>query len=832
MSETSNIKKEFLANFQSKVLQGRKLLSSANHVWADKLFNDLYYEIEKTEWIDTQKKKQLIMIIVNTWHLYINSLLKRDETGIHYDKIKYLDAYNRFFTFLSKLDDFYHFKIFFTNLLKSFIEMEQLPQSGISKFINSFSRKLFSREEFLELIELQTLLMYLRKSVLPTRLFLFGMEHLSETILKLSPDKRGLFIAVFLENVCIKYNLKIPGQEFINEMNKILVNRLPNDLKNEFGKLGRVQINERTFPTVLQDLTELVYYLTNIGEENWILILIRYIYSKMEQFQSFPDAINHIRQFIEFSIDRSRYDVAYEIYDFIEDLFIMKSDLGYSNILVELWVEACKKFLEVKERKYLLQSLTKLGMNLKIPRTNEQILHFFHTCNYIWKFKSLFYSIEKRDFWRMIFYRALFEEGNVVLASKILTYLDENLKPLLTDLIALKEDANSLKEQVYSFDDDKENFKIEQELKECALRIDSNGFITYRIKHINGEILEGNIEHEYWNDAMILEIYLDLFSFNPIKKFQFSFTDLGSLFYLYLPEKLKQILSNIELSVNNGSPRLYVILENMTIPFEIIQGKKNFSIQFPISYKIGRTKIEGISFEEKSNISSDDLKDILNLESTNSINPTRWDDKNQKKELLFPFLGGKNQVTHVSSFLNSVDRIGTMTLISEDIASRERVLSEISQGKHDIIHFIGNIFFSKASPKDSYILTQDNNIIKLKELFQAIKISKQKPFLFFDAQIYDTNANLIDNTRINFGQILSSFDIGFIKGAITRNYPTFDNITNQIVEEFYLSLLKNDTLGDAMLKAIKSNYQEGTLNYEIGSKLTAFTLFGPPWDRL
>ncbi|MBN1801693.1 MAG: hypothetical protein JW891_09325 [Candidatus Lokiarchaeota archaeon] len=833
MSEISDIKKKFLSNFQSKVLQGRKLLSSANHVWADKLLNDLYYDIEKTEWIDVQKKKQLIMIIVNTWHLYINSLIKRDESGVHYDRIKYLDAYNRFFTFLSRLDDFYHFKIFFTNLLKSFIEMEELSHSGISKFINSFCNKLYDREEYLELIELQTLLMYLRKSVLPTKLFLFGMEYLNKIVQKLVPDKRGLFIAVFLENVCIKYNLNTEGQEFVNEMNKILVNRLPNDLKNEFGKLGRVAINERTFPTVLQDLTDLVYYLNDIGEDLWILIIIRYIQSKIEIFQSFPEAINYIRQFIELSINRGRYKLAFEIYDFIEDLFILKSDLGYSNILVELWVEACKKFLEVKERTYLLQSLTKLGMNLKIPRTNAQILHFFHTCNYLWMFKSLFYSIEKQDFWRMMFYRALFEEGNVNLASKILPYLDANLKPLLTDLIALKEDSISLKEQLYSLDNGEDIFKEEQSLKKCIIRIGSDGSISYRIETINNSILDGNVSQEHWNDSMMLEIYLDLFSFNSTKKYQFSFNDLGSLFYLFLPKKVKQIISTIEQSANNASPQLYIILKKITIPFEIVQGNKHLAILVPISYKVGKSKIEGVSLESNTRSESpSDLKNVLIIESTNSIHPTKWSEKNQKKELLFPFLGGKNQLSHASAFFNSINKIGSITLISEDQASRERIITEISQGNHDIIHFIGNIFFSKASPQDSYILTQDKNIVKFKELFNEIKTKKKLPFLFFDAQIYDSDANLIENTRNQFGDILSEFDINLVMGIITRNYPTFDSNANQIIEDFYINLLGNESLGDAIINAIKSKYQENIIDYELGAKITLFTIFGSPWNKL
>jgi len=46
MSVSSEIKDQFLKDFQNRILQGRKLLNSANHRWGDKLFTDLFFEIE------------------------------------------------------------------------------------------------------------------------------------------------------------------------------------------------------------------------------------------------------------------------------------------------------------------------------------------------------------------------------------------------------------------------------------------------------------------------------------------------------------------------------------------------------------------------------------------------------------------------------------------------------------------------------------------------------------------------------------------------------------------------------------------------------------------
>ncbi|MFX1287910.1 MAG: hypothetical protein ACFFFY_05040, partial [Promethearchaeota archaeon] len=232
-------KNDFLIDFQQKVIQGRKLLQSANHLWADRLLTDLYFEIEKTNWLDIQKKHQLIMIISNSWWIYINSLIHRSEGGIDIDFIRYIDAYKRFFSFLTKLDDFYLLNNFATTLLKSFIKMDSISQTGITKFINSFCVKLSERGEYIKLIELQMVLIYLRKSVIPQEFFHLSMEVLGRTIYKLEPSKRALFIYIFIENVNMHYQLMDNSEDFVKEMNKILVNRIPGYLKNEFSNTGK-----------------------------------------------------------------------------------------------------------------------------------------------------------------------------------------------------------------------------------------------------------------------------------------------------------------------------------------------------------------------------------------------------------------------------------------------------------------------------------------------------------------------------------------------------------------------------------------------------------------
>ena len=146
MSVSLDLKREFLANFQKKIISARKLLFAANHKWASNVLDNLSFEIERSDWLDIQKKHQLNMIISNSWWIYLNSLVKHKDGKVDIDLIRYIDAYKRFFSFLSKLGDFYLFNNFSNSLLKKFVEMEDLSQIGITKFISSFSAKLQEKQ--------------------------------------------------------------------------------------------------------------------------------------------------------------------------------------------------------------------------------------------------------------------------------------------------------------------------------------------------------------------------------------------------------------------------------------------------------------------------------------------------------------------------------------------------------------------------------------------------------------------------------------------------------------------------------------------------------------
>ena len=861
MSVNLESRKEFLTNFQQKIITARKLLYASNHLWASKLLDNLGYEIEKTDWLDIQKKHQLNMIISNSWWMYLNSLVKHKEGKVEIDLIRYIDAYKRFFSFLSKLDDFYLFNNFSTTLLKKFLKMKDLSQVGITKFINSFSAKLHEKEEFQKLLELQILQVFLRKSVAPSEYFHLTIEKLGIIIFNIEPSKRALFIYILLESVCLNYTLMDDSAEFVRIINKILINRLPGYLKNEFSNINRITINERSIDTILVDLEELIYYLNDIGEYSWIIIFIRNIFLKIQEYKSFEDAVIYIQKFIDFSINRNRFEIAFDIYDFLEDLFMYHSDLSYDNILIELWIEASKKFVDMKEKKYLLQSLEKLNNHLKFPQKNDQIFHYFYTCNILWQFKSMFFSLDQRDFWRMMFYRALFEEQNYSIAQKILLYLEEDFKKVITDLEVLFTETEHLHNEIYTFDDQNDfpqYFHKDFLIKQLILRINPNGMISYRMNSTEEEVVDGIILNESWNDTQISEIYNELFYESEDRKYKFNLKEFGELLYIFLPKLIRNFFKSFKIESLNLIPQIYFVLDNITIPFDLIYDDNYFCLKFSIAYKVGIIPLRGIVFDEYINGESLETASktgykVLVIDSINSKGPLKWNEETRQKELLFPFQAGVDEVNYIRNFFNQRTEIEQMATLIGAKATKENIISNLSDSGYHIIVFVGNVFYSKWSPKNSFFLTNDNQIITFNEINNMIsnRSSNIKPFIFFNSQIYDIDGKKLRNTLKNFGEIIAQFDYDKITGIISKNYPIFNDETKQIISSFFINFFNNINQGASLLKARQqciankmekvleqqvkdSSADRGTIRIDLRSSLaiSSYLLFGKPWRKI
>lgn len=851
-------KKKFLKSFQEGIVQGRKLLFASNHQWGDRLLTDLYFKIEKSDWIDLQKKHQLIMILVNSWWMYINSLSK-DIKGSKIDVIRYIDAYKRFFSFLTKVDDFYLLNNFFSILLKDFITMDDLSLPGVTKFINSFCFKVKEKEEYQKLIELQVLLTFLRKSVFPQEFFHFSMELIGRTIFKIEPGKRALFLYVLLEDINLNFNLMENSDEFVRYISKTLINRIPSYLKNDFSDLNKIQINERNYKTYIAELDELIYYLNNIGEDSWIILLIKNLFAKLNAFSSYGDAVTYIRKFIDFAVNRNRFELAFAIYDYLENIFIAKSDLGYDNILIELWLEAAKKFVFMNEKGFLLQSLEKLENYLKIPQTNEQIFHYFYTSNLLWQFKSMFFSLDQKEFWRMIFYRALFEENDFNLAIRLIPYLDQKIQTMIQDPRKLYDETKDLVSDSFFFEDEEywqKSLKNDFQIKQMILRINSNGLLSYHLISFDGEVAEGQVRNEYWNDSQIFDFFNNAFSEETQSSFDFSLIELGKILYLFLNKSIRNFFKRFEIKTLGQVPEIYFILDQMTIPFELMYDNNFFLIKYSIGYIIGEPPLEGISFERVEKDMALPYKTgfkVLIIESLNLTSPLIWNEEVKKKELLFNFPNGVEEINYVTNFFNNIDKIDEISLLTGPDSTREKILSHIKSGEYSIIHIVGNVFYSKQNPFNSYFLTNDDELVTFRDINSMLKLGncKSSPFIFFNTQIFDVKGKKLTNAMRAFGDIIKNIDLDFTNGILVRVIPLFDNETQAIMSNFYINFLNNLSQGISLLKARQEcianritmqieqdlkvlDKEECYQNITIQNSkaISSFILYGKPWKRI
>ena len=166
---------------------------------------------------------------------------------------------------------------------------------------------------------------------------------------------------------------------------------------------------------------------------------------------------------------------------------------------------------------------------------------------------------------------------------------------------------------------------------------------------------------------------------------------------------------------------------------------------------------------------------------------------------------------------------------------------------------MGNIFYSKWSPKDSFFITNDNEIVTLSKIYSSLnqKNANLKPFLFFNAQIFDIEGQKLKNVIRTSGEMVSQFNQDKITGIIVRPYPLFNEETKEIIAEFFLNLLRNNSQGVSLLKARQqciSNKMEkmveeqfkdtskegGTTRIDLRSSLavSSYLLFGHPWKKI
>ena len=447
------------------------------------------------------------------------------------------------------------------------------------------------------------------------------------------------------------------------------------------------------------------------------------------------------------------------------------------------------------------------------------------------------------------------------IAQRILPYLDKNLVGLINNPFLLYNETKDLERDVYSFGEDDSIFTGFEEgfvIKQMIFRINTEGLISVRMISLENKIVEGKIYNEFWNDAHLIDIYNDIFSDKLVKTYNFTVNEFGRLLYIFLPKKIRSFLKQFEIKSLDIIPEIYFILDEMTIPFELIYDNNFFLLKYSIGYIIGEPPLGGITFGydpelQEDNVITQNKYNVLIIECTNSSSPVRWNEESKAKELIFPFEAGINEFNYVTEFFNNREEVGQITILVGPDSSRDNVLSHIKDGTNHVIHFVGNIFYSKWNPWDSFLLTNDNEIITFNDINNSIQSSQSRihPFLFFNSQIYNTQGKKLKNVLRTFGDIAENFDYERIIGIMSRNYPIFDSETNEIITNFYSNLFNQYSQGVSLLKARQAcmankmtklveqqfedlSAEDGTKRIDLESSLaiSSYMLFGKPWKKL
>ena len=167
--------------------------------------------------------------------------------------------------------------------------------------------------------------------------------------------------------------------------------------------------------------------------------------------------------------------------------------------------------------------------------------------------------------------------------------------------------------------------------------------------------------------------------------------------------------------------------------------------------------------------------------------------------------------------------------------------------------FVGNIFYSKWSPKKSFFLTNDNQVLTFNEINRILSKnnSKSQPLIFFNSQVYDIEGKKLRNTLKTFGEIVAQFDYNKITGIVSKNYPIFNDETKQIISYFFMNFFNQISQGISLLKARQKciatrmekfveqqvkepDTEDGIKHIDLRSSLaiSSYLLFGKPWKKI
>src|SRR5271157_92280 len=709
MIEQSMTFSEFI---KEHIVTGRKLLKQGKHAWAELVFKDLLTIASKQKSLTAKYQEYIRELVVQAWQNYIQNLLKDPKANTW---IFIIDAYQRLFLLLSEYAEFKHIANICQDLVLYLFPLENVRRETLAGIIESVVEMLANAGFKKEAIELEMAIILISGHLKPSNQLDQLFQYLSDILLKLGLNYRPMFLYVIMDNSCDFFKMEANEQargDLLQNLIEICRNAVPSDIRDAIGqttkflRTGEIRETEQEFVILAQKLEIL-------NEFEWAAGIIQNLVKILVNSAEIPEALNLYQEFADFSLRRGAFQVSYHIYAQISDILVRSNKQPEA---VASWFSAAQEFTQLQQVDLLIDSINRMEELQEPPSEFRNSESYFSVYNEIWNLKSQLRQTTDADFWKMIFYRALFEERDVAVAEVAWDLFPAVLKSKCHPEGSLEDAIAGLPETATG--------KIAHSRVIVRL-VNQQGADIYCASPGSDENLEIH-SHEVWNDAQLQDIFPGVISGES----DIDLKTLGRLIYLTLPGDVRRTIRSVQDDSSDIIPAFAFVMDSFSVPWELLHDGSTFlNTKVAIStIMLGPGSMKGLSEINRDNAAANHLR-ILFVANLNSKDPRIWNEETQKETPLYAFDEAESEINDLINFSQTIPEVESISYLVGGQATKEKILATIREQQPHIFHYSGVIFFIEENPEKSYLLTPDGKILDLSEIAEVFADLQISPLL-------------------------------------------------------------------------------------------------------
>ncbi len=831
MSQKSLNFSEYVKN---QLVIGQKLLRQGSHGWAEITFEEILSSLERQKDLSTKSKEYIRSLIVQAWQARIQDL-NRDQSP---EKWLFLvDAYHHILFVLFQNNSFKEIAKISQSLVLSLISQKQISRETLASILDPVSEFLLKGGFRREALEIQLAMMLIRGSAKSSDTLNKLLQYLASIVLKLGLNFRPIFFYVLFDNAIDFFKLEADRSarnELVSSLIETCRNAVSLDIRDAMTQTSRF-VHRFQIQEVKGDFVKLVQKLEILNEFDWAFGIIRNFAHLLIENGLIEEALNLSQEFSEFSIRRGFYQFGFQGYTLIGNAL---AEQGKKNELVALWYGAARMFARSQQADLLNESIKKIDEYLDPPQTFANSQPYFETYNEIWNLKSRLGQTNEVDFWKMIFFRALFEERDMNIAKLAWSSLPEAFRSKCHPTGQIEDAIANQPRPLVG--------KITHARLVIRL-VEQQEVDIYCTSPKSEEYLEIH-SPEPWNSAELEEIFSQILT----RQRDLELMAFGRLIYLNLPGEVRRTIKSFKAESVQTPPHLLFIMDKFSLPVGLIHDGTSFlNLKFAVSSLIGPTSLRGTSEMTQDNLAAEKLR-LLFIANINVKDPRIWDEKNQKEEPLYNLSETEEEVNQLIQFAQKYTNVESISYLIGTQATKDKILATIRELQPHILHYAGILFYVEENPGESYLLAPEGKTISLEEIFQVFEEVPVRPLLVLNVKLVNKKGDFILNAGYEAGQLGSLQSKYFLTGVLTRFAPIFNADSLALFKGFYDCLLsrKVPEVGVAVLKggqqlvADKALQQATSMSKTLddietkvihfGGDLTAasFLLFGLPWRKI